>query len=902
MADETDLLIRTKLHRPQLPTNLVTRPWLLEWLNQHRRRPLTLVSASAGYGKTTLISSWLEAVGSPSAWVSLDEHDDNLIVFLTYFIAATQTIFPQAGQKTLALLNAPHPPSLPVLTRTLSSELEQLPSPFILVLDDYHVIHEAAIHDLLSELLRHPPPAMHLVVSTRSDPPLPITKFRAHAQVTEIRPQELRFTASETATFLQQGGIQVDDATAAYLAEKTEGWVTGLRLVTLSLRHRGDIDLLLKSLPENAQYVTDYLLTEVLNRLDPAIQDFLLKTSILNRFCSLLCDYVTELDEPVCDGLAYLVWLLEQNLFTIPLDDQHHWYRYHPLFQQLLQWQLELKLKAEGVAALHLRASAWYAENGFIDDAFRHALTAGDLPAAAHLVEQNVPGLLNKDKWSALEQWMAKLPDPIIQQRPKLLLAKAWVAFHHFALWAIPSILETVEIILDDEAARQPLWGEVDFFWGHHWFWQGQNARSLDLFNRALERIPKTYHLRRGEVELFWGLASQMCGQKKEAVRALNQWLYYEQPSHPGRQSRLLGSLIFIYLLSGELTEAALMTQQLRDLAAQINNAYLKAWASYLQAHTAYCRNDRESAAHHFAEAVEGRYIVHTRDAIDSLAGLTLTYQALGQLDNARATLGLLLEFAQERNDPAYLMIARSCQARLALLQGDTASAVRWLQTADLTMSTNIMFYWLEIPTMTQCRVLIAQGSTASLQEATERLLEYEKVNEAEHNTHQLIDNLLLQALAYHKLGQLDEALTLLERAVTLAQLGGFIRPFVETGPELAGLLNQLARQGVAPDYIGQILKAFPDLRLESDLDTLIQNQREASKIENPLVESLSNRELDVLELLAQRFSNKEIAAKLFISPLTVKTHTANIYQKLEANNRRQAVNKARALGLISDR
>ena len=274
MADETDILIRSKLHRPQITANLVARPLLLEWLSQHRRRPITLVSASAGYGKTTLISSWLQTVEHPSAWLSLDENDDDLTVFLTYFIAAIQTIFPKAGRQTQDLLVAPTLAPVPVLARTVISELARLMDPFILVLDDYHVIHKAAIHALLSELLRHPSRAMHLVISTRSDPPLPIVKLRARGQMTEIRHQELRFKAAETTTFLQQMRIQADDIAAASLTKKTEGWVTGLRLAALSLRHRGDINLLLNRMPENARYVTDYLLAEVLNRLAPAIQNF----------------------------------------------------------------------------------------------------------------------------------------------------------------------------------------------------------------------------------------------------------------------------------------------------------------------------------------------------------------------------------------------------------------------------------------------------------------------------------------------------------------------------------------------------------------------------------------------------------------------------------------------------
>ena len=898
MTDETDVPIRTKLYKPQIPANLVPRLWLLEWLSQHRRVPLTLVSASAGYGKTTLVSSWLEAVDSPSAWLSLDEYDDDLTIFLRYFTTALQTMFPEAGRETQELLNTPTLPPVPVLARTLANELTRFTTPFILVLDDYHFIHEEAIHNLLSELLRHPPRAMHLVITTRSDPPLPITTLRARAQVTEIRLHELRFKAAETTIFLQQMGVQADDITAESLTQKTEGWVTGLRLVALSLRHRDDIGLLLKGMPENNRYVTDYLLAEVLNRLDPAIQDFLLKTSILDRLCGPLCDAVTELDEPVCDGLAYLAWMEEQNLFTIPLDDQRYWYRYHHLFQNLLQHQLAQKLDTQAVAVLYMRASTWYAENGLIDEALHHALKAGNVSAAAQLVEQHGPALLNEDKWYILEKWLARLPDDIIQQRPNLLLARIQVLYHQFKLWAIPPLLERVEILLTEGETAHPSWGDVNFFWGYHWYWQGQAARSLDLLDRALERTPKSSYVPRGEAEIFWGVASQMVGRTEETIRILNEWLYAEQTSHPSRRIYLFGALNFVYLLGGKLAEAVQTAQQLQVLGEKYNNTYVDAFGSYLQANPYYCWNRLEDAAHHFARAVERRYSLHTRASIDSLAGLTLSYQALGQPDRAGATMALFLEFATDTNNPAYIAVARSCQARLAMLQGDMASAERWLQTADLTGDDHVMFYFVELSRITQCRILIAQGTEASLRQAVELLQAYRQQNEAQHNIRQLMDILPLQALAYHKQGKFDETLVVLARAVNLGQPGGFIRSFVEAGPELAGHLEKLRRQGVAVDYIGQILAASGTK--DEGPGTVSPLLSTVLRPSSSLVEPLTDRELEVLELLAQRFSNKEIATELVISPLTVKKHTINIYQKLGAKNRRQAVSQAEALGFIS--
>jgi LuxR family maltose regulon positive regulatory protein len=934
MATETDTLplIRTKLYRPRITGDLVPRPRLLERLEQRRDRPLTLVVAPAGYGKTTLVTSWLATCDYPSAWLSLDEDDNDLVVFLSYFSAAVQTIFPGAVGKTSALLNVAKMPPLDVLARSLINELDQIEQSFTLVLDDYHAIQNMEVHHLLAELFRYPPRALHLVLASRNDPPLPITRLRARGQATEIRTHELRFTEAETAMFLKQFGMPADDRTVQALLERVEGWVTGMRLAVLSSRHRGSVDLAPAQVERGISYVTEYLLTEVLEGQPPAIQDYLLRTSVLERFCAPLCEAVclsstqvassreaeTAVKAGVCElgGQAYLDWLEASNLFVVALDEKHEWYRYHHLFQQLLRNQLQRRCGPDEIAAIHTRASAWYAQNDLIGEALSHALNAGDDLGAAQLVERNSRLRLNEDQWHVLEKWMAKLPEAIIQQRPQLLLAKAWVSYYHFALWAIPPLLEALETMLDDDVASQPSWGEVDFFWGHHWYWQGQSSRSLDLLGRALERIPEAHHAARGEAELWWGLASQYSGQRTEAVQRLNSILHGKQPPPPVRQIKLLGALVFVHMLSGELTEVAQATPQIRELAIRSQNAYITAWISYLQAYVAYFQNELGQAAHHFAQAVEGRYVLYTRAAIDSLAGLTLTYQAMQQPDKASATMNLLLEYAQQTRDPPSVAIAHSCRARLSLLQGDLVSAVRWLKTTDLPTDAGVMFYWLEIPHVTKCRVLIAEGSAASLQEAEGYLHTYEQVKEARHNTRQLIDILLLQAVAYQKQEQTDRALAALERAVTLALPGGWIRPFVELGPTMAGLLVRLSQQGVAPQYIVQILAAFP---AKDDADAGIQRRTKpqapspvastltrhplsspAGDATGGLVEPLTKRELEVLELMAQRFTNKEIAAQLVISVGTVKQHAYNINQKLNVRGRRQAVAKAISLGILS--
>ena len=818
---------------------------------------------------------------------------------------------------TGALMEGAELPPLRVLSNSLAAtSWTELPGALVLVIDDYHVISESkdrrAIVRIAEAPTQNPTPG-------RRHPYRPAHQPEPAASPwTDDRDPDpaTAFSVPDTIELLEQLlQVEVDKEAASLLEEKTEGWVTGIRLAALSMHHRKNAQEMLRRLAAEQRYIWDYLMSEVLFALKPEIQDFLIKTAILDRFCAPLCDAVLRDDDAksmtlpenhAAESQETLSALQQENLFIIPLDGQRRWYRYHHLFQQLLSAELKKQYSADEIAAFHLKASAWHNQAGLVDEAMQHALRAEDNHAAAQLLEENARTLLDEDRWHVLERWIARLPDSVIRQRPRLLIAKAWVSFHQFSLHSIPPLLKLAESILEDDVTAQPLWGEVDFFWGHHWYWLGQRTRSLDTLNRALEKIPKAHHLARGEAEVFWSLASQMSDQKEEAVQRLNRWLLNEQTPHPGRQTKLLGTPIFIHLLSARLSDAAPLNQQLHELAIKHNNRYIGAWTSYLQGHIHYCWNDLDTAARHFNKAVNDRYILHTAGALDSLVGLALTYQALEQPDGVEATASLLLEFAQEKNYPAAMTIARSCQARLSLMQGDLKSAVRWLETADLATDPGVMFFWLGVPHITECRILAAQGSEASLQQAGEKLAEYEKNNTIQNNTHQLIDILLLQSLVYHKQSRGDEALAALTGAIRLAKPGGIIRPFLDLGPEMAKLLARLSQRGVAPVYIARIVAAFTDemkdespLQVAAGADLSMAASSLAQGPSPSLVEPLTPRELDVLALLAQGLTNREIAQKLVISHGTVRQHAYNLYQKLQVSNRQQAVMKAAELEIL---
>jgi len=434
-------LIQTKLNRPPLPLVMVHRPRLTKWLKQRQNRPLILVTAPAGYGKSTLISCWLSSVDCPTAWVSLDEHDNQFGSFLGYFLAAIETIFPNSVPETRAFLTVTPQPSITAIGHTLINELTQIEQPFILVLDDYHLIETQTIHNLLSELLAYPPPNFHLVLGTRMDPPLPLATLRAKNQMVEVRIQDLRFTQEETQKLFQKlignpvalGDIRAMDA-------QVEGWVTGLRLAALAYLHRIRPDTVQGKLSAQNRYVTEYLFTEILAKQAATLSDCLLKTSILDRFCADLCKAICFSETKLAgngsshsdfSGMRFLEWLQSSNLFVIPQDDQCEWFRYHQLFQEFLQQELARRFEPDEIVKLHITAGRWFAQNGWLEEALDHFLAAGDTTDAIELIAQHRHKLMNEARWPILDNWLNLFSDPVIEHSPELWMLITWLTYHH---------------------------------------------------------------------------------------------------------------------------------------------------------------------------------------------------------------------------------------------------------------------------------------------------------------------------------------------------------------------------------------------------------------------------------------------------------------------------------------
>jgi len=912
-------LLHTKLHRPVVDVDHIHRSSLLARLNRHRQRPLTLISAPAGYGKSTLASSWLAAGDVPGAWVSLDENDNDPRIFLAYFVAAIHSLFPGSLPKTETLLNAPALPPVSALAQSLINELDEIETAFILVLDDYHAIREKIVHDLLSQLLQYPPAPMHLVISSRYEPPLSIASFRAHRQMTEIRARDLRFSRREIGTYLNQVmTADISSEIVRELEQKTEGWITGIHLAVLSLRQLGEVDQCVSGFKENthqnaidrcvsllpgkSRYIMDYFIAEIFSNQPELIKNMLLRTAILKQFNAQLCDAMYHAGDrekpPAMMGQEFIRWLRRSNLFVIALDNEGQWFRYHHLFQQLLERLLAKEFSPGAIAALHKAASAWHEQHGDVGTAIDHALETGDSKAATQVIERHRHVAINNDKRSLLEIWIAKIPQNHIGKEPGLLIARAWGLLFKGSLGAIPDILDRLDHHQETPVADPSLEGEIDFFKAVLLFWDGQIEDSLGRLQRALQKVDRSHIGARNEIEIYIAITSQMLGQGQAVIREYQQEINNEAQDGP-RKANLIGSLVFICLLSGQLAQALKWVNMLLDVGIRTGNAFITAWGEYLLAYVHYQRNDLKVAARHFSRALESRFLLDLNVPIDSFAGFALAQQAMQHPEEADRAIEGMMEFARQSNNISHLSLADVVRAEVLIARGDLEAAEDLLPAA--APATETLFFWIVEPRITQCKLLLSKGSPGEVRHAAKRLDSLFHLARETHNIPRMITLLNLKAAACKKVSADDQALAHLERSLKLGQPGNWIRPFVRPGMEISSLFDRLDRTKFSGPYIDAVMaardnekKVIPNRKPSPQPFT-----RSAASQFNPAA-PLTNREIDILDLLKGRLSNQEIADKLYISPETVKRHLYNIYRKLSVKNRREAATKIAALKILS--
>jgi LuxR family maltose regulon positive regulatory protein len=889
--------LTSKFRPPGQPADLLSRPGLTEVILRCVERPLTLICAPAGSGKTTAVAAALSASSYPVAWLSLDEGDDHPATFVRHVVAAVRTQIPGACSASLGLLHLPAQPAPAHAGRVLGEDLAELPVDLVLVLDDYHRLEHRDIHTLVAALLRRPPTPLRLVVTTRDAPRLPLARFRASGELAELDFNDLRFQTAEARAFLERAvGASVTNDEALAVQARVDGWVAGLRLVALAVRNRKESAPLHRVLAERADpNLAAYLWEEVVVQQPAEIQEFLLRTSIVERVCPALGDALMEWGESATDSLHILARLEQIGFFVAAIDDAGEWYRYHHLFSDTLRSRLRLGRSRAEIQAIHGRASAWFARQGQIDEAVQHALAAGDADGAARLVEQNTGAAVDTDRWLTLERWLGLIPAEVVQARPALLLAQAWVAYFRNAWGRIGALLERAEALVAAETERprermEALQAEVDLWKAVIWAKQGDGPRTADHAQRAWDRLPAAHAL--GLAGAYLAVGRQMSGEPEAALAMLHDRRVVELDGHPVAKQRLLVGVAHGQLAAANFPAFEVLARQANELTAPTGYDTAQGWTGFMLGRLHYEWNALEAAHERFAAVVARRDRTNHYPLWLSLQGLALTYEALGRPREAAEIADGLIEQTLAAGGGALEEDARSFRARLALLQGDHESAARWLPLARPRAALPLAFA-IEVPAITRARVLIAHGTDASLDEADRWISELLRVGEARHDTLRIVELLALQSLAHRARGEPGEAVQFLARAVALGAPGGPIRTFVDLGPDLASLLVELARSPGHHDYVGRLLAAFSKDR--SPTVSTVGPQGPSI-----LVEPLTNREMDIIELLAARYSNKEIAARLHISRHTVTRHTVNIYQKLQATDRRDAVRRARNLGLLT--
>ena len=907
-VDDGASLIHTKLYPPRMSSDLIPRARLLERLNAGLGGKVTLVCAPAGFGKTTLLAEWVETINRPTAWLSLDEGDDDLAIFVRSLTEALRIVCPDAFASVGSLFQATRLPALDSLVALFSNNLDDMPEDILLVLDDCHRIRSSKILSFLEQLVEHLSAQVHLVLSSRSDPQLPLARWLALGYLHELRGRDLRFSLEETEAFLaHELGSVVAHEVAGALAERTEGWCAVLRLAALSLRNAPDQKMFLERLGQATERtISSYLVEEVLSQLETTMLELLEQTSLFEQFCAELCRAIMGNESTLEHVQATLEWLERSHLFLVPLDARQGWFRFHHLFHRLLQQRLRERLCQEDLALLHRRASAWYAEQGLLEEALEHALAGGDTTGATRIVEAHFLRAFEQEQWIQLDRWMRLLPEEQIQGSPVLLIARAWIAQARGQFTDLPPLLAAAEQVLEsnnsgacEAGSRQSrlLRALIKNHWSSFQYFTGQLEASWQNSRSALELIPPGEECIANVAFIELALASLPAGQADSVLAQLQQALREHSTNSKGT-ARLLTAQEVLYLDAGKLHHAEHTARHLLQIGQEGDLALSQNYAHWMLGVVHYEWDRLDEAVYHFSAVVANQHRAHFVALLDSMCGLSLTYQAMGLATQAQEAAHALLTFMQEQRNMGGVLAAYAFLGRLALLRGDMEEASRWLELAGPQEAWGTMLL-LDDPTLTRARLLLTTGDPASVAEGQTLLTQLLHSVQAMHSTRKTIQLLALQAWAYDLQDREYEAREVLEHALALGHRGGFVRTFADL-PPLLKVLAELRRCRKAHNV--------PDTRLDAYLqDILVAISPGSAHSASPKelmrqegLEPLTERELQILHLLEKGLTNREIASKLVVTSGTVKLHTKHVYRKLSVNNRQTAVTLARALGLLA--
>ena len=894
-------LLRTKLYLPSGRSHLVARPRLVARLNEGLTRPLTLLSAPAGFGKTTLLSEWVTQDKLPVAWLVLDADDNDPVRFWSYFIAALQQINAAIGSSSLALLQLPRDTMLETMLRTLVNEIDSvlddpgkefIPSEievhrlgFILVLDDYHIVETPAIHQQLSFLLDHLPPHLHLVISTRADPPLHLARLRARDQLIELQESDLRFTRAEAVRFLNETmNLSLTSEQIMALETRTEGWIAGLQLAALSLRGREDLSGFVQAFTGSHRFVFDYLMDEVFAGQTESTQSFLIRTSILERLNASLCNAITGR----MDSQATLEELERNNLFLTALDDERRWFRYHQLFADVLRHRLTEKSPV-ALIQLHLSASEWFQNEGLVTEAVSHALAACDWERVAQLIGDASEALRQRGEIATLTRWIQALPHSVHHVHPALCLTYARALTEVGQLTnAEVYILEAEHWLESHAQASDP---RVESIHGRTLALRAQIASMHSEFSSAIELSHRARDLLvhddaawRSLVTLNLAEASRFTSDWARANEAyLEAATLSETAGDYVNALYALGSRGEVQAAEGKLRQAAQQFEEVLRLARTcgLPNAAVTGYA-WIGLGRARCEwNELDAALHDVQTGLaRGQQADMTHVLLRGYLALARIQKAQGDREAALAALAEADTVAEKMGLAPVSVWISAERAELWLERGDTDAAFDWASHFEGDMQDMI---YPSVP-IALAKVWVSRRqpdkALALLDHALQSSLAVGRLGNAIHI-------LAVQAIAYHAQGQSEKAFASLEQAMEMAEPEGYVRVFVDQGAPMARLLRRMMTRSTASEYVRRLLEA------------LGESVTIAPPIAGNLTEPLSQRELEVLRLIVDGATNQEIAHELVLTVNTVKRHISNIFGKLHVSNRAQAIARAHELNLL---
>jgi LuxR family transcriptional regulator, maltose regulon positive regulatory protein len=888
-------LLRTKLYRPPPRTDLVPRPHLVERLHDGLRlgRKLTLVSAPAGFGKTTLVTQWLQQADRPFAWLALDEADNDPVRFLGYLVGALQTVSDGLGASLQGLLQSrPLPPTgsalppdaeeqwIETLMSTLLNDLASSPSALALVLDDYHLIRHPLVHEAIRILLERQPAQMHLVMITREEPPLPLGRLRVRSELTEIRERDLRFSEREaTAFFGRRMGLALPGEAVATLEARTEGWVAGLQLAALSLQGRESqaTEESIASFGGGHHYVAEYLAQEVLQRQPEDVREFLCDTAVLARLNAGLCDAVTGRS----DSRTILARLERANLFLIPLDDTRGWYRYHHLFRDFLLTRLHPQQRAR----LHRLAARWHEANGMVSEAVAQVLEAEDLSEAARVIGNASRQAVELGQIVSVLDWMARLPDELVRSTAELATFKAWALCLTGRREAADSYAESAEEALAADAPRSLIAAQV-VLRGYLAVQRGDHLKATSLAEKAMGLVGESERMFRNAALLTLGHAQIGIGDTQAAILSMQRAV--ESVHRRGNQLAAMGALEELVLLlhqHGRPQEAAdLCRDSIRESADARGITLPIASLPTIMLGMLHYEADELTEAHQLV--MQGlelcRQMAMPSVTLRAKIILARLQQASGRGKAALALVQEARELGAVLRSPRYTRFVESAAADLSLRQGNVAFATLWAESAGLS-AADVPHPARELEYLTLSRLLLAQGRPA---EAERVLAELERAALDGERHGSRITIRVLQALAHRAQGREAQALSALEEAVRLASPRGYLRAFLDEDPAVLSLLPRV--RDAAPDLVDRLLRHAS------------AGTAHVGAPCQPLIEPLSDREIEVLRLVASGPSNREAAQALFVTEGTIKKHLSHIFGKLGVKSRTQAVARAKEMGLLN--